>query len=130
MSGSSLNLSADERTNLLKAVETGTGLTYTLIGEYDTNLITSAQNVFYGSVYWDNTIERGVRTSIENTVAEYKTYFDSVNGAKIADHKIISDNVRMTVFDNGVTVYVNYGDSDYTDSNVTVTAHGYSVKGA
>ena len=130
MSGSSLNLSADERTNLLKAVETGTGLTYTLIGEYDTNLITSAQNVFYGSVYWDNTIERGVRTSIENTVAEYKTYFDSVNGAKVADHRIISDNVRMTVFDNGVTVYVNYGDSDYTDSNVTVTAHGYSVKGA
>lgn len=130
MSGTSLNLSTDERINFLKSVESGSGLTYTLVGEYDTNLITAAQNAFYGSVYWDDTVQRGVRTDIEAVVAEYKAYFDSVNGAKIADHRIITENVRLTTFDNGVSVYVNYGDTDYTDGGITVAARDYTVKGA
>lgn len=130
MSGTSLNLATDKTETVLKAVETGSGLTYTLVGEYDTNLITAAQNVFYGSVYWNETIENGARTDIESTVAAYKSYFDSVNGAKIVGHEIINENVRLTTFDNGVSVYVNYGTADYTDGNVTVAARGYQVKGA
>ncbi len=130
MSGISMNLSSDEQINFLKAVETGCGLTYTLVGEYDTNLITSAQNVFYGSVYWDETIGRGAREDIENIVTEYKGYFDSVNGAKIKNHVVITENVRMTEFDNGVKVYVNYGRTDYTDGDITVAARNYTVKGA
>ncbi len=130
MSGTSINLSTNEKVNLLKAVESGLGLTYTLVGEYNTNLVSSAQNVFYGSVYWDETIELGVRDSIVKTVADYKDYFNSVNGAKIADHKVITEDVRVTTFDNGVTVYVNYGNRDYTDGDITVAAGGYTVKGA
>ena len=127
MSGNSLNLSTNEQTNFLKAVETGTGLTYSLIGEYDSNVITSAYNVFYGSVYWDDTINRGVRDSIVERVAEYRDYFESVNGATIVDHEIINENVRKTTFDNGVIVYVNYGDNDYSEGDVTVAANGYKV---
>lgn len=130
MSGSSINLSNNERVNFLKAVESGLGLTYTLVGQYNTNLITSAQNVFYGSMYWDETIGLGVRDDIVETVAEYKAYFDSVNGAKIVDHKIITEDVRLTTFDNGVKVYVNYGTKDYTEGDITVTALGFQVKGA
>ncbi len=130
LSGYSMNLATDADENFLKAVETGIGLTYTLIGEYDTNLITSAQNVFYGSVYWDKTIERGVRDQLVAKVAEYKDYFDSVNGQKIENHVLITEDVRMTVFENGITVYVNYGDTDYTDGELTVEAGGYKVKGA
>lgn len=130
MSGTSINLSTNEKVNLLKAVESGLGLTYTLVGQYNTNLVSSAQNVFYGSVYWDETIELGVRDSIVETVAGYKDYFNSVNGAKIADHKVITQDVRVTTFDNGVTVYVNYGNRDYTDGDITVAAGGYTVKGA
>ena len=130
MSGSSANLSTDDRVNFLKAVESGSGLTYSLIGEYDTNLITSAQNVFYGSVYWDNTIERGARENIEAAVKEYKDLFNKVNGAKIVDHKIINEDVRMTVYDNGTTVYVNYGTEEFVDGDVTVAAQNFTVKGA
>ncbi len=126
MSGTAINLSTNENVNLLKAVETGSGLTYTLINQYDTNLITSAQNVFYGSVYWDKTIERGVATNIEATVAEYKDYFESVNGEKIVGHELITKDVRLTVFSNGVAVYVNYGDTDYVEGDITVPAGGYT----
>ncbi len=130
LSGTSMNLSVDNQTAFLKAIETGSGLTYTLINEYDTNLITSAQNVFYGSVYWDEIIERGIRTDIENKTKEYKALFDSVNGATIVDHEIITENVRVTTFENGVKVYVNYGTEDYTEGDITVAARHYTVKGA
>ena len=133
LSGSSINLATDEQITLLKAVESGIGLTYTLIGDHDTNLITSAQNVFYGSVYWDETIERGARDDIQARLvddAKFSNYFNSVNGAKIVDHKVITEHVRMTTFDNGVSVYVNFGRTDYTDGDITVAARDYTVKGA
>lgn len=128
MSGSSLNLATNYETALLKAVESGSGLTYSVIGQYNTNLISSAQNVFYGSLYWNDTIEAGVKDNIIETVAQYKDHFDSVKGAKISDHEIIDANVRATTFDNGVKVYVNYGDADVTVNGVTVPARGY-IKG-
>jgi hypothetical protein len=133
MSGTAMNLSTNKNTTLLKAIETGTGLTYTLIGKYDTNLITSAQNVFYGSVYWDDTIERGVATDIKATVDAYKDLFESVNGEKIVGHKLITKDVRLTTFSNGVAVYVNYGDTDYTVGDIKVAAGSYTktvIKGA
>lgn len=131
MSGTSLNLATNKNTTLLKAVESGSGLQYTLVGSYDTQLITSGQNVFYGSLYWDEVIERGVKTDIVETVAAYKDYFEQVKNAEIIDHKVINDDVRLTVFNNGVSVYVNYGDKDYAAAEGAVTAGGYLVvKGA
>ena len=126
MSGTAMNLSTNKNVNLLKAVETGSGLTYTLVSKYDTNLITSAQNVFYGSVYWDKTIERGVATDIQATVDAYKDFFESVNGERIIGHKLITEDVRLTIFSNGVAVYVNYGDTDYTEGDIRVAAGGYT----
>ena len=125
-----MNLANNSNKTLLNAYETGCGLTYTLIGEYNTNLITSAQNVFYGSVYWDDTIENGVRDDLQKTVAEYKAYFDKVNGTKIVGHELLTSDVRKTTFDNGITVYVNYGKNDYVEGDLTVAAGGYQVKEA
>ncbi len=128
MSVTSLNLATNAETTLLNAVETGAGLSYSLIGQFSTNLISSAQNVFYGSLYWNDTLETGVKDNIIEDVAEYKDFFYSVKGARISDHKIINDNVRMTNFDNGVTVYVNYGNQAVTVDGVEVPARGYISK--
>lgn len=125
MSASSLNFATNKTDTILKSVESGLGLTYTLIDEYDTNLISSSQNVFYGSVYWDELIERGVRDDIIETVESYKGYFEQVDGARIMDHEIINENVRKTVFEGGVTVFVNYGETEYTDGDIAVPARSY-----
>ncbi len=124
MSGASLNLATNKNDTLLKAVESGTGLTYTLVGEYDTNLISSYQNVFYGSVYYDETLEIGVRDDLVKTVNDYKAYFNSVNGATIIDHKVVADGVNKTTFDNGVSVYVNYTDKEFIAPDGTTVAAG------
>lgn len=42
-------------------------------------------------------------------------------------HTLLTNDVRETVFDNGVRILVNYGDQDYTDGTRTVAAGGYSV---
>ncbi len=128
MSVTSLNLATSAETTLLNAVETGAGLSYTVIGQFNTNLISSAQNVFYGSLYWNDTLGTGVKDIIIKDIAEYKDFFYSVKGAGISDHKIISENVRMTKFDNGVTVYVNYGDTAETVDEIEIPARSYKVK--
>lgn len=127
MSGTSLNLATNSNTALLKAVETGTGLTYTLIGQYNTNLVSSYQNVFYGSLYYDESVGLGVRDTMIATVKEYKEYFDLVNGASIADHKVVAEGVNKTTFDNGISVYVNYGDKDVATDDGVVAAGKYII---
>lgn len=130
MSPTSLNLATSKQETLLKSVESGLGLTYTLIGSYDTELVNAKQNVFYGSLYWDESIGRGVKTDIIETVNEYKPYFESVNGAAIVDHEIIAPGVHKTVFDNGVAVCVNYNTTDYEGEIGKIPARGYiNVKG-
>lgn len=127
MSTTSLNLATNANDIFLKSVETGTGLTYTLVSEYDTNLVSSYQNVFYGSVYWDEVIGKGVRDDIVKRVTEYKEFFDLVNGASIVDHSVVSEEVNMTTFDNGISVYVNYSDYDFATDDGTVAAGGYLI---
>lgn len=127
MSTTSLNLATNANDIILKSVETGTGLTYTLVGDYDTNLVSSHQNVFYGSVYWDETIGKGVRDDLVETVAKYKEYFDLVNGAVIVDHEIVAEDVNRTTFDNGISVYVNYSDYEFATENGTVAAGDYLI---
>lgn len=127
MSGGSLNLATNANDSLLKAVETGTGLTYTLIGQYDTNLVSSYQNVFYGSLYYDESVGLGVKDSLISTVKEYKEYFDLVKGAAITNHEVVAEGVNKTTFDNGISVYVNYTDKEFATDDGVVAAGKYIV---
>lgn len=122
MSGTSLNMSVNKNEQFLKCVESGIGLTYSLIGTYSNEYISSHENVFYGSVYADN------KDEIVAKAEEYKAIFESVNGQTITTSEIVADDVHKTVFANGVVIYVNYSNSDYETADGIVTAGGYLVK--
>ena len=49
-----------------------------------------------------------------------------VNGALMIDHVTMGD-VRAVTYDNGVTIYVNYGHADVTLDGVTIPARGWSM---
>ncbi len=121
MSSPSLNLVANPQETILKAVEAGVGLTYTLIDHYDTKLLASSQSAFYGSVY------RDCKPQIEKSVSENRDYYQKINGAGIEDHILYQNGVRETVFDNGYRVYVNYTDQIQTVSGVTIEPFGYKL---
>lgn len=127
MSTTSLNLATNKNDVLLKSMESGTGLTYTLISEYDTNLVSSYQNVLYGSVYYDEAIGLGVKDDLVKTVNDYKEFFDLVNGATIKDHEILAKGVNKTTFDNGIAVYVNYTDHEFATEDGALAAGGYII---
>jgi hypothetical protein len=75
------------------------------------------------SLYEDN------KDYIKACVDESKTYLASVAGETISAHEYITDKVTKTVFSNGVTVYVNYGNTNYNIEEVgNIKANGFLVK--
>lgn len=107
----------------LKAVETGTELTYTGIYAHASELSNTEYDHLYSSTYtwWlDEAAER---------YAEYQPLMERIYDSFIVSHNEIADNVMQTVYDNGVTVTVNYNDFDVTCNGIKVSAMDYTVGG-
>jgi len=108
MTSTALNLSIDENEMLLRAAESGIGISFTLASEHTTNLNSVRDEAFWGTVYSeqsDNTVR---------IIKEYAEYFDKVSGAEIVNHTICENGLRITEFDNGVRTYINYTDETLT----------------
>lgn len=121
MSVSSLNLSADKDERFLKAVESGVGISYTLIKNFDTDILTSKQNAFYASLYTDN------KEQIEKDISRYKECFSKISNCSIKGHYILSENLRCTVYENGYSVFVNFGDKEEKHGDITVSAKDFII---
>lgn len=119
MSSVSVNLCADQKDALLRCVAAGIAPTYTLIDNYDNELITSAHSFMHSSVY--SSIKENVLSDI-NSVSEY---LESVNGAEISEYTVIAKDVTVTKFSNGIVAVVNFSDSDYESEIGKVPANSF-----
>ena len=123
IAGTPVNLSVNSEIAVLKAVESGCGLTFTLINDYDALLLSNSNVKLYSSLYKDN------KKLIKTLTNELNNYYKSINGAKISEHLIFENGVRKTVFDNGITVFVNYSNKEQHTEVGLVPPLGYRVKG-
>ena len=121
LSTESLNLATDREEELLKAVEGGMGLAYTLTAKYDTKLIDSGVPVFYNSLYSD--LKDGI-VSDSKTLSEL---YGKIGNSAIKSHKIHGSGLRETVYENGVTVFVNYSSGELNSPAGSVRAHGFLI---
>lgn len=121
ISGDSLNLSADADTQLLRSVESGAGIAYTLTNSYSTKLLDSTSPVFYNSLYSD------LKDDIKESFNKVSDYYEKIGNSKISSHTIHENGLRETVFENGVKVFVNYSESDITFEAGTVPAKSFLV---
>lgn len=121
LSSESLNLATDREEELLKAVEGGMGLTYTLTAKYDTKLIDGGVPVFYNSLYSD--LKDGI-ISDSKTLSEL---YGKIGNSAIKSHKIHDSGLRETVYENGVTVFVNYSSGELNSPAGSVRAHGFLI---
>lgn len=120
MTGESLNLASNPKKELLTAVESGSGLNYTLISDYYNEFIDYQGYYFFGSQY------DGISESIIATANQLADYYKAIEGAEIASHKVLANGLRETVYSNGVKAYVNYTDNSVTtDDGKTVESYGY-----
>lgn len=103
MSSESINLSSNSRNEILKAAESGCGLLYTLTNNYCDQFRLSDSS-FAKSVYTD------IKEDIISDYNEFKEYFSKVSDTCVKQHTILYNGVNQTVFENGVTVIVNYTD--------------------
>lgn len=122
MSSSGINGLNDNRKELLKAVEAGIGISFCVAENYSTKALGTVQNISYalnGSELKENI----------SAIAKmgFFDYCELVKNAKITQHSIVDDNVRKTVFDNGVAVYVNYGDTAAAVNGISVAPQSFEV---
>lgn len=124
MYSSSLVSSVSEQQLFLKAVETGIGLSMGAVANYSDTVFSSPQKSMFA-------------TNIENVKKHldklgndgFYEYYSSVNDAQITSHVIINENVRKTVFDNGIEVYVNYSENEFVFEDLQIPPCDYVVKG-
>ena len=43
----------------------------------------------------------------------------------MTDHEILSENVRVVTYDNGVVIYINTGTEDENVNGITIPARSY-----
>lgn len=122
MQTSAVNLSAHETETVLGAIEGGSGLTFTVAEDFDNSLLSTIHKSFYGTD--SEYVLKRIDEIMENG---FKDAYKKVGGNTIIDHDLITENVRKTTFENGYSIYVNYGDTDYSDELVSVKAKGYIV---
>lgn len=127
MSSKPVNTFYSRQLGLLKAAEAGIGISYEIVGKYDTDLKYSVQNLSY-VLTGDEMLE----TLNGDDVKKFIEYFGKIKGAAIEKHEIVNEYVRRVSFDNGVTAYVNYGYEAFEDNGIKVDAMSfeYSEGGA
>ena len=117
----SINLAADPKEMILKAVESGSGLGYTVIDSWDSAVINSNSPYFYNTVYSD------LKNDIYKNAKALSSYYNSISGKHITGHTVLENGLRETVFENGVVAYVNYTDKPLASPAGEVAASGYLI---
>lgn len=123
MASKSVNVAANYNKAILHCIESGIAPTFTIGREYDSELINSENYEMYS--YNESYIMDELKVLYDNGI------FDDISklkNAKIVSHDVLSDNVRKTVFDNGITVYVNYSNENYIDDMLSIDANDYLLK--
>lgn len=122
VSSEAVNTAANSRNTFLKSIEGGSGLSFVLTSHYDSGFAYSAHSALAVSKITDN-IEL-----IKALSNESREYYELIKNAEIVEHSIISDSLRQTKFDNGVTLWVNYSDKEVCMPEGTVGAESFMFR--
>lgn len=116
-----INLSNNPKTEYLKAISTGTGLSFSLCSKYDKVLEGNDNAVFSKSVY------SGIKDDLNTYVSGSSDFLNSVSNAEI-ERYTTDGNLSVTTFTNGVSVYVNYSNAPISTEAGIVEAESFITK--
>ncbi len=118
--GPSINLSGDYQYNLLKALENGASVSYTLSYDNTSILKSSGYSDYYSiqfSIWFNDLIE--TYTQINEVMKSVRTSF-------IVGHDEVEDRIIEVTYDNGVKFLLNYNNTEVTlENGDTISALGY-----
>ncbi len=120
--GKPLNMVEDWKEELLRCAEYGAGLSFTFMYE-DGEILQDTLHSDYAGANWD-----GWKHTAMAVAKQYQEAMTGLNRSRIVSHVGLPLGVKMTRYDDGTRVYVNYGYSDYTlTDGTTVPARDYLV---
>lgn len=105
---------------LLNAISSGVFPAFSLCYEYSDRLVDSSAGDLYDSVFVNN------KNNVIETVLRTAALYGAIGNSEISRYEILEGKVRKTVFENGVSVLVNFGDRDTVIDGVTVKARNYA----
>lgn len=117
--GTALNLEASSNDQFLKRIETMSQIRYALIADDPGDLQNTEDIHLYGLS------ARGIETAAAQYAA-MKQVYALVQGAAMVDH-VRSGDMTATMYDNGLTVCVNYGQTAGSYEGCLVPGRGYAV---
>lgn len=121
ISGDSLNLAVDAQKQLLRSVESGAGIAYTLTNAYSTKLLDTTSPYFYNSLYSD------LKDDIVENYNKVSEFYEKIGNNAIKSHTIHANGLRETEFEGGVKVFVNYSDAELESETGVVPANSFLV---
>ena len=115
----SLNGSENIQKDILKLIETGSGLHYTLTAnEYEKLFETE-----YAHIY--NTNYTYLKDEINNSYKMLNEALHGLGDKAIIKHSYMTDDVVCVEYEDGTLIYVNYSTNDYLINDIKVSAMGY-----
>lgn len=121
MSGMSVNLMADYDTAVLKCIEAGIAPTFTLSNNYDNSLAQTKHSAIPVSKF------DGLKEKIVQTVKETALVTQKVKGACIKSHTVAENGLRITEFNNGISIAINLTEQELSLGDKSVPAGKYIV---
>ena len=122
MSSQPINLAKNDRTEFLKAISTGSSPEFVLIKNFYDEFTSTAHSGLAASCYDD------IKEAVIAMANEAKDLTKAVCGQSIVKYTRNGDLTR-TVFENGITVYVNFGSTATVSEAGTVAAYGFIYTG-
>lgn len=114
MSAKSLNLQDNSEEELLKSFSTGIGLLYTIHEQNTLDYVFSSHSELFSGEY------NLIKNDINQTVRRFDPVFKKTQNAGITDYIKLDTGVYKTLFDNGVSIIVNYTENNYNNNGTKV----------
>lgn len=122
--GQSINMARNYETNLLKTIETGAGL-YFLFAEIPPQELQVTDYTAYSSARYAQWAD-----TLQDLYGQLNAQLGHTYSLMITDHRYLTDQVTVTVYEDGTQVFVNYGSAAYTlENGMTVQPTSYLVTG-
>jgi len=120
--GVPINLSEDFEYEVLKSAEFGAGLSFTFMKCKPERIQETMYSEYYGASFdlW--------KEKAAGLYKRFKNDFDGISNQKMVSHSIDENNIRITEYEDGTKVYVNYAYTDIDSNGVTVPARDFVVK--
>lgn len=104
----------------LLMLESASAPTYSVIGKGYIDVKDTPLDILYGA-----SID-SLKDTITTDIDEYREIFKLTNG-KIAKHTVISNDLRLVEYENGVKIYINYGDTATEYQGVNIGAMSFKL---